>query len=232
MNPKKYRVLSCEDCEEDERVLVGVGESLKNSIWQTQLENYREIIINGIITDELIEKAVIQIHNINRLDAEQEKLIREYERPEITIFLQSDGGDLAAAMPLCAIMETSKTPIVTVALGKVCSAAFLVLICGGHRYAQHLSSLMYHTGSSGVAGVITDILEYGKYLEGLNNQIHQLVLRHTKIPEELLKEVFERKTDWYVSIPEALEFAVIDGIWGMDKIDLTTVSGGGVGLDS
>lgn len=193
--------------------------NFKLNIWAQQLENFREIVINEEISDKLVETAILQIMNINRYDDAMETQVVGYEREPIKILINTDGGDLAPALSLCACMEMSKTPVHTVALGKACSAGFLILICGHVRYAQQYSRLMYHTGSSGYIGVITDILEHGDYLESLNEMIHGIVLNHTDISEEQLDDVFMRKSDWYLTIGEALDLGVIDGIYGMELPD-------------
>lgn len=189
--------------------------NFKLNIWAQQLENFREIVINEDITDKLVETAILQIINIGRYDDAMETQVVGYEREPIKILLNTGGGELDPALSLCAAIEMSKTPVHTVALGKACSAGFLILICGHKRYAQQYSRLMYHTGSSGYIGVITDILEHGDYLASLNEMIQTIVQNHTNITEEQLDDVFMRKTDWYLTIGEALELGVIDGIYGM-----------------
>ena len=206
----------------DEEVAEGQEINVANfklSIWAQQLENFREIVINEDITDNLLEKATLQLFNINRYDDAMEAQVVGYEREPIKILISTAGGDLHAALSLCAAIEMSKTPVHTVALGQACSAGFLILICGHVRYAQQYSRLMYHTGSSGYIGVITDILEHGDYLESLNDMIHGIVLNHTDITEEQLDDVFMRKADWYLPIGEALDLGVIDGIYGMELPD-------------
>jgi len=193
--------------------------NFKLSIWVQQLENFREIVINEDITDKLVETAILQIMNINRYDDTMEAQVVDYEREPIKLLLNTGGGELDAALSLCATIEMSKTPVHTVALGKACSAGFLILICGHERFAQQYSRLMYHTGSSGYIGVITDILEHGDYLESLNDMIHGIVLKHTDISEEQLDDVFMRKTDWYLTIRDALDLGVIDGIYGLELSD-------------
>lgn len=203
------------DCEEESQDAITTG-NFKLSIWAQQLENFREIVINEEITDVLIEKAVLQIMNINRYDDQMESQVVDYVREPITVLINTGGGELDAAMSLCSVIELSKTPVHTVALGKACSAGFLILICGHMRYAQQYSRLMYHTGSSGYIGVFTDIMEHSDYLEALNDTIHGIVLNHTEISETQLDDVFARKVDWYLTIGEALDLGVIDSIWGYE----------------
>ena len=209
---QKYKAIrQCDECETEEpKVMVN---NFKMQVWQSQLENFREIVINEDITDALVEKVVLQIFNINRYDDTAQQQLVDYEREPITILINSSGGDIDAALSICASIETSETPVHTVALGKALSAGFLILIAGHMRFAQHYSRLMYHTGTSGYIGVITDLLEHGDYLESLNDSIHTMVMAHTDITEQQLDDVFMRKADWYLSIGEALRLKVIDAIY-------------------
>jgi len=210
---KLIKTRGCEECEQEEHSLG--GQSLKAKVWQAQLENFREIIINEDITSDLTEKVTIQILNINRYDDTMEQQVVDYVREPITLMISSNGGDIFEALSICSAMEMSRTPIHTVALGKAFSAGFLILICGDTRFAQHHSTLMYHTGSSGYIGVITDVLEHGDFLEKLNERIHKIVIDHTDITDDQLMDVFMRKSDWYMDVNEALELGVIDCIWGV-----------------
>lgn len=209
-------VKQCDEEQETQELNIA---NFKLNIWAQQLENFREIVINEDITDNLLEKATLQLFNINKYDDAMETQVVGYEREPIKILINTGGGELDAALSLCSAIEMSKTPVHTVALGKACSAGFLILICGHVRYAQQYSRLMYHTGSSGYIGVITDILEHGDYLESLNDMIHGIVLNHTDISEAQLDDVFMRKADWYLTIGEALDLGVIDGIYGMELPD-------------
>jgi len=200
---------SCDDCGFDDYSGMAT-QGFKDRVWGIQLQA-REIIINGEIKDDLIERAVIQIFNINQVD-DQNRLAPE-ERQPIIIFLNSGGGLMDEAFSLISAIESSRTPIVTVALGKAYSAAFLILLAGHKRLAQKYSTLMYHQGSSGAMGEINRMIEYVKHWENCQEVVENFVISKTKIKSKQLREVFQNKKDWYITVSEASTLGIIDGIW-------------------
>lgn len=200
--------------DEDFEMVEGMsGMRIKDMIWQAQLENFREIIINGEITDDVVERVVIQIQNINRVDNTYAMQLQEYKRDPITIYISSPGGSVDASFAVVSAIEASVTPVITVAVGKAMSGGFLILLAGHRRYAQKYARLMYHELSSGVGGKATDVREYSEELEWLQDQIKRYVLSRTEIEEEILDECHTRKIDWYMDIEEALDYGCIDGVW-------------------
>ena len=197
---------NCEDCGDQ-----GAEEaSFKEKIWAVQLQA-KQIMISGDIKENLIEKAVMQIMNFNDID--DEARLNPDERQPIKIFINSSGGFLDETFSLISAIEASKTPVITIALGKAYSAGFLILLAGHARYAQKYSTLMYHQGSAGVAGEFNRMIEYAKHWENCQVLMEDYVLRQTKIKKKKLEQIFSHKQDWYMQATEALQLGIIDGIW-------------------
>jgi ATP-dependent protease ClpP protease subunit len=57
-----------------------------------------------------------------------ENLDPEYS--ELTLYINSTGGNLAESFALIEIMKKSRKPIITIGIGSVCSAAFLIFAAG------------------------------------------------------------------------------------------------------
>ena len=206
----------CEECGEEE---MGAG-PLRDKVWWGHQQN-REIIINGVIDESIVEKLVMQIHLYNSADdagaKEYERLeISGFKRDPITIFIHSPGGGVGCSFAAVSAIEASKTPIVTVAIGEAMSGGFLILLSGHTRYAQRYATLMYHELSSMAAGKSTEVREYGEYLDRLQQRISDYVLTNSLIPPEKLEECHMRKQDWYMDTEEALQYGVVDGIWPPD----------------
>lgn len=206
----------CEECGEQE----GGGGQLQEKIWWEHRQN-REIILNSVIDESVVEKLVMQIHAINAADDLQEKEFNRLEisglkREPITIFIHSPGGGVGCAFAAVSAIEASKTPVVTVAVGEAMSGGFLILLAGHERYAQRYATLMYHELSSAVMGKSAEVREYGEYLERLQQRISDYVTSNSGISAAELDECHLRKQDWYMDTYEALELGVVDGIWPPD----------------
>lgn len=190
------------------------GGSIQEKVWSNQL-GFKEILINSEIKEDIIEKAVIQIFNFNKFDAEQEKQAPKsapYVREPITIYLNTPGGYLDEAFSLISAIEASETPIVVVALGKVISAGFLILLAGHYRVAQKYTTLMYHQGSAGYAGEFGKHFEYAEYWKTCQDKVEKYILKKTKIKKTKLEQVFKNKTDWYMDADEAKMLGIVDDI--------------------
>jgi ATP-dependent Clp protease protease subunit len=201
---------SCEECDSEEHPMM--GGNLKEKVWNAYLPE-KKIILNCDIDDTLIEKAVMQVFSYNQYDARMLAENPTYTPEPVFIFINSNGGTLDDAFSLISAIEASNTPIVTVALGKAYSAAFLILLAGHARFAQQRATLMYHQGSAGIGGEISRMIEYAKHWEQGQNDVEEYVIKKTKIKKKQLQQIFHGKQDYYMNTTTALELGVIDGIW-------------------
>jgi ATP-dependent protease ClpP protease subunit len=96
------------------------------------------ILLFGEINDELIAQAC------NVLIGEQ---YREIPKEKIRIMINSPGGELHAAFALIEIMEASKIPVETIAIGQCVSAALMIFMSGtpGMRTVTRTCTAMSHT---------------------------------------------------------------------------------------
>ena len=154
---------------------------------------------------ELIElcKAIIQL-NIAEKDIDISDL-----KP-IRIFIHSFGGELEQANFLCDLIQSSRIPIITVAMGVAMSAGFLILLSGHKRYAFKHSQLMVHSGGGSFQGTAEQLesaqKNYKKQIEAMKSYI----LERTSIDEKTFNK--NRSKDWYLNDNELIKYNVVDGI--------------------
>jgi ATP-dependent Clp protease protease subunit len=217
--PKYPRLNSDEGCEHESGPGMP-GMAFKEQVWQSQLQ-HRQIILNEDVTDSIIEKAVIQIFNINDFDDDNEQNLAQFEiaeeklqelRAPITIYINTTGGFMDEAFSLISAIESSKTPVYTCVLGKAWSAGFLIGLAGHQRFCQKYSSLMYHQGSAGINDTFGKMIEYAKYWESCQEMVEKYVAKRTKIKKKKLEEIFIHKKDWFVTPKEAVELGIVDSI--------------------
>merc|ERR1711991_246857 len=74
--------------------------------------------------------------------------------PQLTLIINSPGGDVHAAFALIDTMKASTIPIKTVGLGLIASCGFLIFIAGkkGSRILTPNTSILSHQYSWGSAG--------------------------------------------------------------------------------
>lgn len=187
--------------------------------WVKNLDN-RVIMINFPISDSLVDLVTLPIMQINDHDNKVASQLPAYVRDPITIYINSNGGCIDEALSVISAIEASDTPVHTVALGKACSAGFLILLAGHVRKCQMYSTGMFHQGSAGYIGKFADIEEYSNHFLRTQQRIHEIVTRRTGISEEMLDDIFRSKHDWYMEAVDMYRMGVVDEIIGVDMKEL------------
>ena len=195
-------------------MLKSIGSSLIDRIWETQID-LKQILVNGEINESLIEKAVIQIFNMNMVDDAEQEANPSYVREDIKVLINSNGGWLDECFSLVSAIESSVTPVHTIALGKAYSAGLFILLAGHKRSCQKFSTMMLHQMSSGTGPdsvEVATILEHAEVWKVQQEIIEAWIASKTKITPKKLRENFRQKHNWYFGAKEALRLGVIHNI--------------------
>lgn len=167
----------------------------------------RIIYVDYDIDDSLLRDVGRQIIEYNRAD--KGKSVEE--RKPIVVLINSGGGCLDSTYATIAIMETSKTPIVTVNMNCAYSAAGLILMAGHKRYCMPRSQVLIHSGSAqGISGNYEDIQESTKSYKKMVEEMREFIISKTKIDKPLMKK--NQARDWYLDTTQQLELGVCDKI--------------------
>ena len=89
----------------------------------------------------------------------EERDVRKEDLKPIRLFIHSYGGDLEQANFFCDLVQASRIPIITIAMGVAMSAGFLIFLSGHKRYAFKHTQLMVHSGSAAFQGTAEQIEE-------------------------------------------------------------------------
>jgi ATP-dependent Clp protease protease subunit len=172
----------------------------------------RTVFLSGDITQESAGEVINHLLNLIQYDDQEDSKQKDYKREEIKLYIKSYGGTITDMFGMIDLIESSKTPINTYAIGNIESAAVLLFMSGKKRYIYKNTEVMIHTCSSGVRGKVQDMAERLKNVEDTQLMIDKFILSKSKITEERLKEVRERKLDWFLYADEAIELKIADEI--------------------
>ena len=150
-----------------------------------------------------LAKIIIQM-NIEERDIPKEQL------QPIRLFIHSYGGDLEQANFFCDLVQASRIPIITIAMGVAMSAGFLIFLSGHKRYAFKHTQLMVHSGSAAFQGTAEQIEEAQKNYKKQIEEMKNYILEKTTIDEKTFNK--NKNKDWYLSSDELLKYHVIDEI--------------------
>lgn len=140
------------------------------------------------------------------------------EKP-IELFIGSFGGDEYAMFSLYDVIQTLEAPIHTIAIGKCMSAAPLLVTCGepGHRYAMPSAWFMIHQSWDDFGEKRIDELKKDiNHFYDLETKWCELMSKHTGQTPAFWKKHSTQIGDRFFDVEQALEWSMIDKIWGED----------------
>lgn len=143
-----------------------------------------------------------------------ELLYLESEDPDadITMYIDSPGGEVATGMGIFDTMQYIKPDICTVCCGMAASMGSVILMGGtkGKRFALPHSEIMIHQPSAGTEGKVSDMERAFKQSLRIKDMMHNLYVKHTGQDLKTVKEALDR--DYWMTPEEAIEFGLIDKI--------------------
>jgi len=135
-------------------------------------------------------------------------------RPEIRIWIRSDGGDLHSGLSAmdCIRSLNKVVKIRTIADGVCSSAATFILLGGRTRHMTENSYVLIHQlNMDGTWGKFEDFKDQMENLSQFMERFKDIYTRETKIPEKDLKKLLKR--DVYMDADKCLDWFVVDSIW-------------------
>lgn len=165
----------------------------------------REIVWNDVINDCMID-IPLYIFKWNKEDAE----LPVEDRKPIKIFINSNGGDVNVTLFTASVIALSKTPVITIGMGRAYSSGGLLLMAGHKRLIFDTTSILIHDGSTGAIGDTGKVLDNLEFTKESEERVMNFILSHTKIPKELMKENYRR--DWFMFSDDAIKYGIADKI--------------------
>lgn len=166
---------------------------------------------------EVCEATVLELNmKLKRLELE---LLHKYldlgirTRPEIRVWIRSDGGDLHAGLSAMDCLNSMRrVKIRTIADGVCASAATFILMGGRTRHMTENSYILIHQlNMDGTWGKFEDFKDQMANLSQFMDRFRDIYTRETRIPERDLKKILKR--DVYMDAERCLEWHVVDSIW-------------------
>ena len=167
--------------------------------------NNREIVWNDVISDCTIS-IPLYIIKWNREDRD----IPVEERKPIKIWINSDGGDTNVTLFLANVIALSKTPIITIGMGRSYSSGGLLLMAGHKRLIFDSTSVLIHDGSSGAIGDTGKVIDNLEFTKEMEVRVRDFILKHTQIPAELLDKNYRR--DWFLFSEDVIKYGIAEKI--------------------
>lgn len=172
--------------------------------YYNQLKN-RQIYWNADVDEGMVDWS-LQIIDWNKED----KDIPVDKRTPIKIYINTDGGDVVSVLNFIDVILLSKTPVITIAMGKVYSAGSLLVMAGHKRYAFNNTSCLIHSGSFGTMGTTDKVLDYTEFTKKQEKRVKEYILSKTTMSSKIYDKKY--REDWFMFSDEMLSLNIVDTI--------------------
>jgi ATP-dependent Clp protease protease subunit len=148
----------------------------------------------------------------NLLVAELLHLESEEPDKDISIYINSPGGSVYAALTIYDAMQFVKPDIQTTCVGIAVSVSALLLAAGttGKRAALPNAKVLIHQLSAGFEGQATDIEIQAREVISVKRRLEEIIAEHTGQPRERVSKDMER--DYFMTAEEARTYGIIDHV--------------------
>jgi len=149
-------------------------------------------------------------------------LFLESENPDrdISIYINSPGGDINALMAIYDTMQYVRPEIATLCFGQAASAAAVLLAAGtpGKRLALPNARILIHQPSLGgvIQGQFSDLEIQAAEIERMRTLMEETLARHTGKDPAVIRKDTDR--DKILTAEQAKEYGIIDTVLSYRKL--------------
>ena len=138
----------------------------------------------------------------------------ESENPDrdISLYINSPGGDVNAMFAIYDTMTYIRPDVATICFGQAASAAAILLAAGadGKRLALPNARILLHQPYTGAQGQVSDLEIAANEIERLKRALEEVLARHTGQPIDKIAQDTDR--DFVMTAHEAREYGIIDEV--------------------
>ena len=183
-------------------ILERTSEGIHRYAIQDAMLQRREIECLGEITPEAVNGLILQLRYLQREDPEA----------EITLYINSPGGEVASGLALYDVIAALRCPLRTICVGTAASMAALIFAAGKRREMLSHARLMIHDPliAGGIGGSALHIDSVSRDLMRTRQTMAELLAKHSG---HTLEEVYEKTAkDTYFDAEEAVAWGLADRV--------------------
>lgn len=168
----------------------------------SRLLEERIIFLGTAINDDVANSIIAQLLFLEKQDPSK----------DITLYVNSPGGQVTSTLAMYDTMQLVKPDISTVCLGMAASGGAIILMGGTHgkRFALPHAEIMIHQPLGGTEGQATDIAIHADHIIKTKELLNEMIAEHSGQPLPKVKDDTER--DKFMTAKEALKYGLIDKI--------------------
>ena len=168
----------------------------------SRLLNERIIFLGDAVDDQIANLIVAQLLHLESEDPDK----------DISLYINSPGGQIYAGLAIYDTMQFIKPDVTTICFGMAMSMGSLLLTGGtpGKRLALPNSRILIHQPSGGYQGQSADIEIHAQEILDLRRRMDEIYAGHTGQSIEKVHDDMDR--DRYFRPDQAVEYGLIDRV--------------------
>ena len=168
----------------------------------SRLLNERIIFLGTPVDDQIANLIVAQLLHLESEDPDK----------DISIYINSPGGQVYSGLAIYDTMQFIKPDIQTICVGIAMSMGAVILAGGaeGKRMALPNAKILIHQVSGGFQGQATDIEIAARETIALKRRLEEIISQHTG--QELEKVSKDMERDYFMTSQESKDYGIIDRV--------------------
>jgi ATP-dependent Clp protease protease subunit len=176
----------------------------------SRLLGHRVIFLGRPIDSEVANLIVAQLIHLESEDAEK----------DVSIYINSPGGEMSSMMAMYDTMQHIKPEVSTICIGMAASAAAVILAAGerGKRYVLPHARVLIHQPhlSGGLEGQASDIEIHAREIVRQKEEMNHILASHTG--QEFEKVARDTDRDRWLTADQAVEYGLVDSIMAPSRV--------------
>jgi ATP-dependent Clp protease protease subunit len=168
----------------------------------SRLLKERIVFLGGTIDDTVANIVIAQLLFLQSEDAKK----------DISLYINSPGGSVTAALAILDTMNHVKPDVSTTCVGIAASAGALLLSAGkkGKRFILPNAEVMIHQPWGGAEGRAADIEITAKQILKTRERLNKILAENTGKPVSQIEKDVDR--DYFMNAEEAKKYGVVDKV--------------------
>lgn len=173
-------------------------------IYSRLLED-RIVFVSGEINEPMANTVIAQLIYLEAKNPDK----------EISMYINSPGGEICSGMAILDTMHYIKCDVCTICVGLAASMASILLAGGtkGKRFALPNSEIMIHQPLGGSQGQASDMILAAEHIKNTREKVNNILSDYTGKPIDVINKDTDR--DNFMTAQEALDYGLIDKV--LDK---------------
>jgi ATP-dependent Clp protease protease subunit len=183
----------------------------------SRLLGHRVVFLGRPIDSDVANLIVAQLIHLESEDADK----------DISVYINSPGGEMSSMMAMYDTMQHIKPEVSTICIGMAASAAAVILAAGekGKRYVLPHARVLIHQPhlTGGLEGQASDIEIHAREIVRQKEEMNHILASHTGQDFETVVRDTDR--DRWLTAEQAVEYGIVDAVMAPSRVPDALISG-------